>query len=56
MKKFGFHDLKSGIGLGVRLKTPIGPVMLDYGFPLDKESGEEERGDGRFHFSASHGF
>jgi hypothetical protein len=30
--------------------------MLDYGIPLDKEPGESKRGNGRFHFSMSHGF
>ncbi|MEI6831579.1 MAG: outer membrane protein assembly factor BamA [Candidatus Omnitrophota bacterium] len=48
--------LKSGIGLGLRIKTPIGPIMLDYGIPMDKASGENTKGSGRFHFSASHGF
>ncbi|MDD5109248.1 MAG: outer membrane protein assembly factor BamA [Candidatus Omnitrophica bacterium] len=49
--------LKSGIGLGLRIKTPIGPIMLDYGIPMDKESGESsKKSGGRFHFSASHGF
>jgi outer membrane translocation and assembly module TamA len=48
--------LKSGLGIGVRLKSPIGPIMLDYGIPLDKEPGEAKRKSGRFHFSASHGF
>jgi len=52
----GSGGYRSGTGLGFRLKTPIGPVMLDYGIPLDKESGETERGNGRFHFSMSHGF
>lgn len=47
---------KSGFGLGFRIKTPIGPMVLDYGIPLDKESGEEKRKSGKFHFSASHGF
>jgi len=48
--------LKSGIGLGLRIKTPIGPIMLDYGIPMDKEPGESSKKSGRFHFSASHGF
>ncbi|MDD5464883.1 MAG: outer membrane protein assembly factor BamA [Candidatus Omnitrophica bacterium] len=49
--------LKSGFGLGLRIKTPIGPIMLDYGIPLDKEPGESsKKKGGRFHFSASHGF
>jgi len=52
----GSSGYKSGTGLGFRLKTPIGPVMLDYGIPLNKESGETEKGKGRFHFSMSHGF
>ncbi len=47
---------KSGIGLGLRLKTPIGPIMLDYGIPLNKAPGEDDKNSGRFHFSASHGF
>ncbi|MDD5653987.1 MAG: BamA/TamA family outer membrane protein, partial [Candidatus Omnitrophica bacterium] len=47
---------KSGIGLGVRVKTPIGPLMLDYGIPLNKEPGEDNRKSGKFHFSFSRGF
>ena len=48
--------LKSSVGLGLRIKTPIGPIMLDYGIPFDKEPGEGEKKSGQFHFSASHGF
>lgn len=52
----GTGNLKSGIGLGVRIKTPIGPVMLDYGIPLNIEPGETDKKSGRLHFSMSHGF
>lgn len=48
-------SLKSSIGIGLRVKTPIGPVSIDYGWPLDKEPGEEEK-EGRFHFNISRAF
>jgi outer membrane protein insertion porin family len=52
----GAGGFKKSFGFGVRIKTPIGPVMLDYGIPFDKEPGEEQRSNGRLHFSVSHGF
>ncbi|MFH0918504.1 MAG: outer membrane protein assembly factor BamA, partial [Candidatus Omnitrophota bacterium] len=47
---------KSSFGLGLRINTPIGPIMLDYGIPMNKTGGEDTKKSGRFHFSASHGF
>ena len=32
---FLFDDLQYGTGIGARVKTPIGPLGLDLGFPLD---------------------
>jgi outer membrane protein insertion porin family len=55
VKDFGSGEFKSGTGLGLRVKTPIGPVNLDYGYPLNDEPGEEER-SGKFYFSVSRGF
>lgn len=48
-------DFKSGTGLGVRVKTPIGPVKVDAGYPLDKaHPGDKQKV--RFHFSMTRGF
>jgi len=52
---FGSGNFKSSIGLGIRIKTPIGPIKLDYGFPLQTEEGGGDK-EGKFHFSMSRGF
>ena len=51
----GTDEFKSGAGVGLRVKTPVGPINLDYGYPLNDEPGEEER-SGKFYFSVSRGF
>ena len=48
-------DLMSSVGIGLRVKTPLGPLSVDYGYPLDLEPGEEKKA-GRFHFNISRGF
>ena len=45
---------KSGAGIGVRVKTPIGPVKLDWGYPLTDNY--EDKKEGQFYFSVTHGF
>jgi outer membrane protein insertion porin family len=46
-------DFKSAVGVGVRVKTPLGPIKVDYGYGLDYDPGEQK---GRFHFSMSRSF
>lgn len=55
MSDLGSGGFKSGAGLGLRVKTPIGPVNLDYGIPFDNVPGEEKK-TGKFYFSVSRGF
>ena len=47
----GFKDLKKGVGIGVRLNTPIGPLRFDYGWPLDPEEKGGKKTGGKFYFS-----
>lgn len=37
---FSFDNFRKSAGLGLRYVTPIGPLSLDYGFKLDRRSGE----------------
>jgi len=46
-------DLRWSAGLGVRYRTPIGPIRLDWGYVLDHEPGEARS---RFHLSIGHAF
>jgi outer membrane protein insertion porin family len=41
---FDLGDLYSGVGVGIRLRTPIGPLRLDYGYGIDIDHG-------RIHFT-----
>ena len=47
-------QFKSGAGFGFRVKTPLGPVKVDYGYPLSKN--HEDKREGQFYFSMSRGF
>jgi len=33
-------DLQVGVGFGVRYKSPVGPIRIDLGFPLDRPAGD----------------
>jgi len=49
-------DVNVGIGLGARLHLPIGPIKLDYGFPIVKDEFTEDDAKPRFHFSMGTSF
>jgi len=51
---FASGGYKSSVGCGLRLNTPIGPIKLDYGFPLDSD--ENDSDGGKVHFSMGHKF
>ncbi len=34
-------DIREGAGLGIRVMTPMGPIRFDWGFKLDRKSGED---------------
>ena len=48
-------DFKAGTGVGIRVKTPIGPVKVDLGFPLDTAHPGDKKKP-RFHFNMTRGF
>lgn len=45
---------KFGGGGGIRLKTPVGPIRLDYGYKLNREPGDTQ--PWRIHFSLGESF
>jgi outer membrane protein insertion porin family len=51
---FSVANLKSDAGIGVRLNLPIGPLRLDYGYPImtDSETGK----NGKIQFSVGYQF
>lgn len=51
--KIKFNDLKYTAGLGLRYKTPVGPLRIDYGYKLNRERDESH---GEIHFSIGHAF
>ena len=47
---FNWTNFRKGVGPGLRYMTPVGPISLDYGFKIDRRSGESI---GEVHFSIS---
>jgi outer membrane protein insertion porin family len=47
------EDLRYTVGAGLRYKTPVGPVRLDYGHKISRR---EDESAGEVHFSFGHAF
>ena len=54
MYDFGGGNVNSDVGIGVRLDLPIGPVRIDYGFPMQKD--KFSSGSGQFNFNIGYQF
>ena len=50
---FGFNHMASDIGIGIRLDLPIGPLRLDYGYPVMRDG---YNGGGHFNFNVGYQF
>lgn len=48
-------ELYKSVGAGIRWYSPLGPLRLEYGYPLDKVKVDDER-KGRFEFSVGQFF
>jgi outer membrane translocation and assembly module TamA len=50
-------DFRSSAGLGIRYRSPLGPIRMDFGFKLDRRfvAGKRERG-WEFHLSIGEAF
>ena len=50
----GFDRLDDAVGVGLRLNLPIGPLRLDYGYPI-KDQGYNHS-SGKFSFDVGYQF
>jgi outer membrane protein insertion porin family len=53
MPKSTFDSFGSDFGVGVRLDLPIGPLRLDYGYPINRAG---NTGHGHLNFSVGYQF
>ncbi len=53
VKDFGSEKINTSVGLGIGLRTPVGPLRLDYGYPLNPD---DDQGNGRLHFTTGISF
>jgi outer membrane protein assembly factor BamA len=49
------EELNASIGFGVEFRMPIGPLVLDYGYPIERQQDHLDSG-GRLHFTIGYTF
>ncbi len=50
---YSASNVASDVGVGLRLDLPVGPIRLDYGFPIQKAG---NKGNGKFNFAVGYQF
>jgi outer membrane protein insertion porin family len=53
IEDFAQSKINTSVGVGIGLRTPVGPIRLDYGYPLNPD---EDQGNGQIHFSTGISF
>ena len=36
-----YSELREAYGYGIRWTSPLGPIRIEFGFPIDREEGED---------------
>lgn len=50
---FDLSSLRESIGYGIRWYSPVGPIRIEYGLPLDPPEGQDEGGKWEFSMGAA---
>ncbi|HSB62019.1 MAG TPA: BamA/TamA family outer membrane protein, partial [Vicinamibacteria bacterium] len=53
VRDFDVSDLRASVGLGLRYRTPLGPIRVDWGYKLDRRPDESPS---RLHFTIGNAF
>ena len=56
VSNFDFSELRKTTGIGIRYKTPIGPLTVDWGYKLDREFEPVRESPSEFFISVGHAF